>query len=58
MPNEVISPADTDSLSIFENEINAKNEEAKKELKKLVGGNAESFVKGNAGIENRLAVSD
>ena len=38
LPNEVIS--------IFENEINAKNEEAKKELKKLVGGNAESFVKG------------
>ena len=49
LPNEVIS--------IFENEITAKNEEAKKELKKLVGGNAESFVKGKIEkIRNDLAI--
>ena len=38
LPNAVIS--------IFEKEINAKNEEAKQELNKLVEGNAKSFVKG------------
>ena len=35
MPDKVVS--------IFENEINAKNDEAKEELRKLIGGNAESF---------------
>ena len=38
LPNAVIS--------IFENEIKAKNEEARKELEKLVEGDAGSFVKG------------
>ena len=49
LPNAVIS--------IFENEINAKNEEARQELKNLVKGNASSFVEGKIKkIRNDLAI--
>ena len=48
MPGQVIS--------IFGNEIESKNEEAKNELRKLVGGDARSFVEGKRNkIEEDLA---